>query len=156
MIKAMVALEPSGPPVHDVVFLGAPEWFKDAEPTKVSGLGNIPLQYDPPLAADEQLAVVREDKPEKPDLVRCWRQKEPARKLKNVAGIPIGIFVGEASYHSAYDHCTSGWLTQAGVKNELIYLADKGIHGNGHMSMIEKNSEAIAAVIEAWLKKALP
>jgi len=27
------------------------------------------------------------------------------------------------------------------------------VHGNGHMMMIEKNNEAIAAVIAQWLEK---
>ena len=31
-------------------------------------------------------------------------------------------------------------------------LADRGIHGNGHMMMLEKNSDAIAGVIDGWLK----
>ena len=28
----------------------------------------------------------------------------------------------------------------------------RGIHGNGHMMMLEKNSDAIAGVIDGWLK----
>jgi hypothetical protein len=27
-----------------------------------------------------------------------------------------------------------------------------GIHGNGHMMMLEKNSDEIAAVVNQWLK----
>jgi pimeloyl-ACP methyl ester carboxylesterase len=34
---------------------------------------------------------------------------------------------------------------------ESLWLADKGIIGNGHMLMIEDNSEEIAALIAAWL-----
>jgi hypothetical protein len=30
-----------------------------------------------------------------------------------------------------------------------------GIHGNGHMMMLEKNSDQIADVIEKWVRKAL-
>jgi hypothetical protein len=30
-------------------------------------------------------------------------------------------------------------------------LQDKGIHGNGHMVMIEKNNRAIAKVIDDWV-----
>jgi hypothetical protein len=30
-------------------------------------------------------------------------------------------------------------------------LAEAGIHGNGHMMMLEKNNEAIAAVMMSWL-----
>ena len=88
LVKALVAVEPSGPPVHDIENTGAPDWFKDAERTKLSGLNDIPLGYDPPLAAGAALEVVRQDKPDGPDLVRCWRQKEPARQLPNLQAHP--------------------------------------------------------------------
>src|SRR5262249_10146811 len=67
--------------------------------------------------------------------------------------IPIVIVTGEASYHAAYDHCTAAYLEQAGAHNTFIRLADHGVHGNGHMMMIEKNSDAIAAVIAQWLDR---
>ena len=37
LVKAMVAVEPSGPPVHDVENTGAPDWFKDAERDEALG-----------------------------------------------------------------------------------------------------------------------
>jgi pimeloyl-ACP methyl ester carboxylesterase len=153
LVKAIVAVEPSGPPVHDVDFKGAPDWFSDVAKTKMSGLSEVPLAYDPPLKDGEQLAFVRQDKADKPDLVRCWSQAEPARKLANLKDIPILIISSEASYHASYDHCTAAYLTQAGVTNTFIHLAERGIHGNGHMMMLEKNSDAIAGVIESWLQK---
>jgi pimeloyl-ACP methyl ester carboxylesterase len=153
LLKALVAVEPSGPPVHDIENTGAPDWFKDAERTKVAGLADVPLAYDPPLTGDAKLEFVRQDKPDKPDLVRCWLQKEPARKLPNLARIPIVILVGEASYHAPYDHCTAAYLTQAGAKVTFIRLADVGVRGNGHMLMIEKNSDASAGVIAQWLDR---
>jgi hypothetical protein len=63
------------------------------------------------------------------------------------------IVTGEASYHAAYDHCTAAYLEQAGAHNTFIRLADQGVRGNGHMMMIEKNSNAIAAVIAQWLDR---
>jgi pimeloyl-ACP methyl ester carboxylesterase len=153
LIKALVAVEPSGPPVHDIENTGAPDWFKDAERTKVSGLADVPLAYEPPLTADAKLEFVRQDRPDRPDLVRCWRQKEPARRLASLAQTPVVIISAEASYHAAYDHCTAAYLTQAGVRNTHIRLAELGVHGNGHMMMIEKNSLAIASVIAQWLER---
>ncbi len=153
LIKALVAVEPSGPPVHDIENTGAPDWFKDAERTKISGLADVPLAYDPPLTGDARLEFVRQERPAKPDLVRCWLQKGPARRLPNLARIPVVIITGEASYHAAYDHCTAAYLEQAGVPNSFIRLADVGVHGNGHMMMIEKNSAAIAGVITQWLER---
>ena len=153
LVKALVAVEPSGPPVHNVENIAAPDWFKDAGAAKPSGLGNVPLAYDPPLSADAKLEFVRQDAPDKPDLVRCWRQQEPARRLPNLARIPTVVIVAEASYHAAYDHCTAAYLTQAGVPTTLIRLADVGVRGNGHMLMLEKNNAAIAGVIAQWLDR---
>ena len=101
--------------MHDIENLGAPDWFKDAERTKISGLGDIPITYDPPLIGDQKLAFVRADAPARPDLVRCWRQREPARRLPNLAKIPVLIVTSQASYHAPYDDCTAAYLTQAGV-----------------------------------------
>ena len=153
LVKALVAVEPAGPPVHDIENTGAPDWFKDAERTKVPGLADVPLAYEPPLTGDAKLEFVRQEKSDKPELARCWLQKEPARRLPNLARIPIVIIVAEASYHAAYDHCTAAYLEQAGAHNTLIRLAEVGVRGNGHMMMIEKNNAAIAGVIAQWLDR---
>ena len=89
LVKAVIAVEPNGPPVYETEFKGAPEWFADMGKKKRSGLGEVPLTYDPPLKDGEELAFVRQDKPDAPDLVRCWQQAEPARKLPKLADIPI-------------------------------------------------------------------
>jgi pimeloyl-ACP methyl ester carboxylesterase len=155
LVKAIVAIEPNGPPVYETEFKGAPDWFTDVGARKTFGLGAVPLAYDPPLKAGEQLSFVRQDRPDAPDLVRGWLQAEPARHLPNLARVPILILVAEASYHAAYDHVTAAYLKQAGVPNDFVRLPDIGIRGNGHMMMLEKNSDAIAGVIETWLKKTL-
>jgi len=51
---------------------------------------------------------------------------------------------------------TVRYLAQAGVKSTFIRLPDVGIHGNGHMMMLEKNSDAIAKVMADWLDRTLP
>jgi pimeloyl-ACP methyl ester carboxylesterase len=152
LVKAIVAVEPSGPPVHDVEFKGAPDWFTDAAKTKLSGLGEVPLTYDPPGPPE----FARQDQPDKPDLVRCWEQKAPARQLVNLKSTPVLIVMSEASYHASYDHCTAKYLDAAGVNNTFVRLAEHGIHGNGHMMMLEKNNDAIAALMADWLDKTLP
>ena len=156
LVKAIVAVEPNGPPVFETEFKGAPEWFADMGDKKSSGLGEAPLTYDPPLKPGEELAFVKQDKPDAPDLVRCWQQTEPARKLPKLANIPILIIVAEASYHASYDHCTANYLTQAGVRNTMIRLESRGIRGNGHMMMLEKNSDQIAALMLEWIEKTVP
>lgn len=151
LVKGIVAVEPNGPPVHDAEFKGAPDWFGESTTFKEGGICHLPLTYDPPLASGERLAVVCEKEPQGEGLMRCWRQAEPARRLVNLAGIPVAVLQAEASYHAPYDHCTSQWLTQAGVDNTFIRLADRGIRGNGHMMMIEANNADIAAAIYEWL-----
>jgi pimeloyl-ACP methyl ester carboxylesterase len=151
LVKAIVAVEPSGPPVHDAAFKGAPTWFDDGPLTKPWGIAAVPLTYDG-VSDASQLSFAPQEKAEAPDLVRCWRQKEPAHQLTKLKTIPVVIVSSEASYHASYDHCTAQYLTQAGVKNTFIRLADRGIKGNGHMMMLEKNNLAIAAVMADWLK----
>jgi pimeloyl-ACP methyl ester carboxylesterase len=155
LVRANVAVEPNGPPVRELDFKGAPDWFAEAPRDKLSGLGEVPLTYDPPVTADSKLEFVRQEQPDRPDLARCWSQKPPARKLPNIAKVPTLIIAGEASYHAGYDHCTAAYLAQAGVQNTFIRLADVGIHGNGHMMMIEKNNMAIAALLADWVERTL-
>jgi pimeloyl-ACP methyl ester carboxylesterase len=150
LVKMIVAVEPNGPPVRELQMVGAPDWFKDGTTDKLSGLGEVPLNYDPPLKDGEKLSFVRQQKADGPDLAHCWLQREPARKLKNLANIPVLVVMSEASYHAPYDHCTVAYLKQASVPTDFIRLADVGIRGNGHMMMLEKNSDDIARVMEEW------
>ena len=155
LVKMIVAVEPNGPPVRELQFTGAPDWFKDGTTDKLSGLGEVPLTYDPPLGSNERLSFVRQQKADGPDLAHCWLQKEPARKLKNLANVPVAVVMSEASYHAAYDHCTVNYLKQASVPTDFIRLADVGIRGNGHMMMLEKNSDDIARVMDEWIVRQL-
>jgi pimeloyl-ACP methyl ester carboxylesterase len=171
LVKALVAAEPSGPPVHDVVYRGEARFgmvferattvdgddqFRDDPRTKRYGPTDIPLAYDPPVTRDSSLQFVREEKAEAPDLVRCWRQKEPARKLVVVGERPILFLAAEASFYATYNHCTVAYLKQAGVEVSYVKLAEIGLHGNGHMMMMEKNSDDIAQVIVKWLDTNVP
>jgi hypothetical protein len=120
------------------------------------GPTDIPLAYDPPVTPQSPLQFERQDKPDGPDLVKCWRQKEPARKLVAVGDRPILYLAAEASFYAPYNHCTPAYMKQAGVNIDFVRLADIGLRGNGHMMMMEKNSDAIAQVIAAWLVKNVP
>ncbi len=157
LVKAIVAVEPNGPPAHDVEFKGAPDWFEDDAHTKAAGLEDVPLTYDPPVTEASPLKFVREDKPEKPEsraLLVAGRSRRASSSICEAT--PILIVTSEASYHAPYDHCTVRYLAQAGVKSTFIRLPDVGVHGNGHMMMLEKNSDDIAKVMADWLDRALP
>jgi pimeloyl-ACP methyl ester carboxylesterase len=146
LVKAILAVEPNGPP------FGGVEATARAKPW---GLGNVPLTFSPPVANPSELEVVRQDTADGPDLDRCWLQKAPARSMPNLQKMPILVLTSEASYHAPFDHCTVKYLEQAGVRTTFIRLADAGIRGNGHMMMLEKNNMEIAAVMSRWLDKNL-
>ena len=145
LVKGIVAIEPSGPPFENTI-IGTGK-------ARAWGPADIPLTYDPPVKDPSEIAVVRDEGPDGPDMFVCWMQKAPARQLVNLKAIPAMIMAAEASYHQVYDHCTAKYLNQAGVKTEYIPLQSKGIHGNGHMVMIEKNNLDIAKVIDDWVVK---
>ena len=145
LVRAIVAIEPSGPP-FEATIIGTGK-------TREFGLTDIAISYDPPIAAASELAIEREVDPDGPDLFVCWMQKAPARQLVNLRGIPIVIVTAEASYHQVYDHCTAKYLSQAGVKAQFIRLQDRGILGNGHMMMLEKNNLEIAKLIDGWVQE---
>ena len=65
------------------------------------------------------------------------------------------VVTAEASYHAPYDHCTVKYLEQAGVHATWMKLGDLGIHGNGHMIMLEKNNMEVAELMSKWLAKML-
>ncbi len=156
LVKAVIAVEPSGPPFFDIENIGAPDWFRDtATNYRVWGPTAAPLTYAPPASSPSDLAIMREQKADSPDVVRCWLQKSPARQLPNLQRTPILIVTGEASYHATYDHCTVKFLEQAGVHPTWIKLGDAGIHGNGHMMMLEKNAIDIADAMLRWLSKSV-
>jgi pimeloyl-ACP methyl ester carboxylesterase len=148
LVKAIVALEPAGPPFENVAI--------SEGKARAWGLTDLPLVYDPPAVAPDELAIELQVEPDHRDFVRCWRQKAPARRLKNLAHIPVMLVTGEASYHATYDHGTVDYLRAAGVAVDFVRLEERGIHGNGHMLMLEKNSAEIAALVAEWLEGALP
>jgi pimeloyl-ACP methyl ester carboxylesterase len=156
-VKAIVAIEPNGPPFFDTGNVPAPEWFRDTgTQSRPWGVTAAPLFYSPPANNPSDLAIERQEKSDAPDLAKCWMQRPPARQLPNLQKMPILIVTAEASYHAPYDHCTVKFLEQAGVHPTWIKLADIGVHGNGHMMMLEKNNMEIADVISRWLAKSLP
>jgi len=157
LVRAILAVEPNGPPFFNVENVSPPEWFRDAQvQARPWGITAVPLTYDPAIAAASGLQIIRQEKPDGTGLARCWEQKSPARQLPKLQRIPILILTAEASYHAPYDHCTVKYLEQAGVHPTWIKLADTGIRGNGHMMMLEKNNVEIAQLMAQWLLKTLP
>jgi pimeloyl-ACP methyl ester carboxylesterase len=153
LVKGILAVEPNGPPFHEIAFTGAPAWFKDGAFARPWGITRGAMVYAPAVSDPKDLGMTQQAAAAGPDLHRCWLQGGTPRRLANLQGIPILIIVSEASYHAPYDHCTSAYLDQAGVKHEFVRLETVGVHGNGHMMLLEKNSDQIAALLANWARR---
>jgi pimeloyl-ACP methyl ester carboxylesterase len=147
LVRGIIMVEPNGPPFREAARFGMP----GGQLTRPWGLSSGPLTYDPPVSDPSQLVQVLESAPDAPDLIPCWEQGEPARQLPRLAQVRILEILSQASYHAPYDHCTSKYLTDAGVPHDFVKLVDLGILGNGHIMFDEKNNLDIARVIENWL-----
>jgi len=117
------------------------------------GITSTPLTYDPPLPdGAKRLEFTRGSSEIQTDgLFDGARLKAPAPKLPKLASVPILVVTGEASYHATYDHLTVQFLQDTGVTVEHVYLADKGIHGNGHLMAIELNNKEIQTFVGEWI-----
>lgn len=153
LVKAVVSIEPQGPPVVNMSMQqaqkGESQTLDDTQRRRW-GIADVELTYAPPLLADQQLAVVRSPVT-RADRLPGWLQQEPARQLINLQAIPFLIVTGEASFHALYDHATTAYLQQAGVPVTHWQLEEFGITGNGHMLMLEHNSAEIAERLNLWI-----
>lgn len=150
LTKAIVLLEAAGPPFKDEIFN-----FGGEHP-RPWGLWDIPITYDPPVT-DPKTELIQKVHPPRDNLsTECILQAEDPepRKLMNLQDIPILIVNGDASYHQPYEHCTAAYYRQAGCKKlKHIELGAIGIHGNGHMLFMEKNSDEIQVIVERWIRE---
>ena len=153
LVKAHVAVEPNGPTFYDIKFKGGTEWYERIGDARAQpyGITRVPLHFEPPVSSPTDLTIIQADQPARPDVIRCWLQAEPARQLPNLAKVPTVIVTGEASFRATMDDCTGAFLAQAGAKPDRLALAEHGIHGNGHMMMLETNNQQIADAIIEWI-----
>jgi pimeloyl-ACP methyl ester carboxylesterase len=142
LVKALIQAEPSAPPVHDMELIGAPDYFRDGAVTRPWGLGAIPLKYSPAASEPSQLSFVQQEKADAPDALV---QASPARQLSELQKTPILIVTGEAR-STRYEHCVKLWNRPA--HPTWINLGAAGIHGNGHMMMLEK--AACRSPMSSW------
>jgi pimeloyl-ACP methyl ester carboxylesterase len=75
-------------------------------------------------------------------------------RFDNFRAKPILILTGshDLDHPRALDEKTAEWLKEKGAAAEFIYLPDLGIHGNGHMMMMEDNSDALADLAVDWIE----
>ncbi len=125
LVKAIIAIEPMGPPFADIPGIGLMKWGPTA----------APLRFEPPVSDPEGVRAA----------------KHGALRLPSLTGLPILIVTAEASAFAAASPPTARFLNNAGASAELLNLADVGVHGNGHGLIYEKNSDEALAPILRWM-----
>lgn len=73
--------------------------------------------------------------------------------FSNYKDKPIVVVTGtnDTDHTKAADQKVVDWARSTGAKVDFYYLGEKGIVGNGHMMMMERNSRAIAQVVGDWI-----
>jgi hypothetical protein len=73
----------------------------------------------------------------------------------NYRGRRILVVTGtaDADHPRKLDENIVEFFNKNGAKADYIYLGDRGIVGNGHMMMMEKNSDALAALVLSWIEE---
>ncbi len=112
-VKALVAVEPAGPPFVKHPALGEFSY----------GLTSVPLSFGPGPGE---------------------------RKL---GGVPIAVLSAPCSGFGPSCHLTADYLRECGADVTEMPLGERGIHGNGHAMMLEKNNVEVAAVITDWISE---
>jgi pimeloyl-ACP methyl ester carboxylesterase len=148
LVKALVQIEPGGPPVYR----DFPLSFSPG-PTFAWGLTRNPITYSPAVTDVSQLQFERVTINDDPYVTSVFLQVPPARKLPNLAKVPILLLSSPSGYNTMWDPGTDKFLTQAGVPHTWLKLQSIGIQGNGHFMFIEKNSDQVAGVVQKWIEK---
>jgi pimeloyl-ACP methyl ester carboxylesterase len=140
LVKGIFAMEINGNP-----FAAQLRW----------GLTASPMTYDPPVTDPAQFKLVdRTAPPDSPrPIVSPFKlQAEPARKWKNLQGIPIGWLTTEFGGGGS-PVANVEFLKQAGCSAEMVRLRDHGIVGNGNLMLLEKNNHEVFGVVRDWLDR---
>jgi pimeloyl-ACP methyl ester carboxylesterase len=119
------------------------------------GLTASPIAYDPPVTNPAQFQLVDHTAPPdspRPVVSPFKLQAEPARKWKNLQGIPIGWLTTEFGGGGS-PVANVEFLKQAGCSAEMVRLRDYGIIGNGNLMLLEKNNHEVFGVVRDWLDR---
>jgi pimeloyl-ACP methyl ester carboxylesterase len=139
LVVGLVQVEPVGPAFSQMFGPDTLQW----------GVAAVPMAYDPPAATPADLDLV-EQVPEAGGPAYMM-QAEPPRRLVNLAQVPIAVVTSEASVFRFSDGPLVEFLQQAACDAIHIELADRGVHGNSHGAMFERNNADVLAVITDWM-----
>ncbi len=140
LVKAILAMEINGNP-----FAAQLKW----------GVTATPMTYDPPVTDVAQFKLVDTVTPAdspRPVVSPFKLQAEPARKWKNLQGIPMGWLTSEFGGGGSAA-ANVAFLKQVGCSAEMLRLRDYGILGNGNLMLLEKNNHEVFGVLRDWLDR---
>ncbi len=140
LVKAILAMEINGNP-----FAAQLKW----------GVTATPMTYDPPVTDVAQFKLVGTVTPAdspRPAASPFKLQAEPARKWKNLQGIPMGWLTSEFGGGGSAA-ANVAFLKQVGCSAEMLRLRDFGILGNGNLMLLEKNNHEVFGVLRDWLER---
>jgi pimeloyl-ACP methyl ester carboxylesterase len=140
LVVGLVQVEPIGPAFNTMFGPDTLQW----------GVAAAAMTFDPPATSPSELSLDVHEPPA-PGAPATVLQNEPARKLSNLAQVPIAVVSGEASVFRFTDGPLVEFLQQAGCDAVHIELAEQGVHGNSHGSMFELNNADVLAVVTKWM-----
>jgi len=140
LVVALVQLEPIGPAFATTFGPDALQW----------GVAAVPMTFDPPASSPSELSLDAHEPPA-PGAPALVLQNEPARQLTNLAKVPIAVVSGEASVFRFTNGPLVEFLQQAGCDAVHIDLAERGVRGNSHGSMFERNNAEVLGVVTGWM-----
>jgi len=142
LVKAIIAAEPSGPPFANAVF--------GNEPARLWGVTDIPMTYDPPVSDPKQLVVVQQPAPDGPNLERCRLQGEPGAACRRSRAFRSDTLLRNPRITRCTTIARPNISHRQGCRIRSCG-SRRGIRGNGHMLMLEKNNLEIASFIAQWI-----
>jgi pimeloyl-ACP methyl ester carboxylesterase len=116
------------------------------------GMSSVPVTYDPPVTDPAEIKTTYVPAPE-PGIAGYFLQAEPARKLPNLKNTKVVFVTADSSFASPGNPGGVAFLKQAGVQAEELRLGARGIKGNGHMMMAEKNNREVLQPLIEWMNK---
>jgi len=129
LVKAVVALEPMGPPFAELPGFGKLAW----------GITLSPLALTPAVLDPAEL-----------------HDSIAEHAVDGFKELPIAVVISTDSPAAGFGAPIVSFLNDAGASAELLALADHGIVGNGHGFIYEANSDETIVPVIAWIRSAVP
>ena len=126
LVRAVVGVEPMGPPFGDTPGVGTLDW----------GVTACPVAFDPPRATPAEV-----------------RPADPASlRVPAWAGVPMLVVTGESSAFVAAAEPVVAFLRHGGAAAEHLHLPDHGVAGNGHGLLYETHADDAVRPVLRWSK----